>query len=265
MLAQLTPPLLKNWVSRKKTARKLYPSYKAAQIACLSSGYDEMTLINAYRAKTENYSQFLKKNSVTNLSVSQLFLLNCLNSFNKNKIVVLDLGGGFGGHYYLMKKLLPEVDLEWVIAEHPKVSSIAPKDRSIDFVDSNELSHLKENIDLVFTSATLQHVEAPLELIEQMLRLNSSYFAFLRLGLSLTQSIYTIHKAKMSDCGPGELPENITDTVVDFPFHFIAKNDFLNAVKDLSLKLSCEDNTGLLPLSGVPLEGSNLLYTRAIF
>jgi putative methyltransferase (TIGR04325 family) len=93
-------------------------------------------------------------------------------SGNKNTIRVLDVGGGLGQYFYLLEKLAPSIQFEWVILETTALcelaKSVAPPKKNIKWISS--LDDAQEIFDIALLSSVIQYVESPFKLLDDLIQ-----------------------------------------------------------------------------------------------
>lgn len=94
---------------------------------------------------------------------------------NNGKLTVLDFGGGLGSTFFAFKQFCPKnVSLKWQVVEQPAFVECA---KALDM--QNELSFYEkvESLDgapdVILLSATLQYIEKPYELLNDLLALGA--------------------------------------------------------------------------------------------
>ena len=100
-------------------------------------------------------------------------------------IHVLDIGGGLGEYFYLLRNNLPNLKFEWLILETPALCELA-KTKQIATPDVSWTESLIDSsgaFDIVLLSSVIQYVEKPLELIEMAMQ-KAPLLIFNRLPLS---------------------------------------------------------------------------------
>ncbi len=134
-----------------------------------SSGYESEELIAHYQkamglAKpwtkfTDLGSDFMK------ISERELILLTFfgfpINDLNKNKIRVLDIGGGNGYMAHFIRAALPSIQFEWHILETEKCATAYQQFESISQITWSHNQHYKEKFDITLLSCSLQYMESP--------------------------------------------------------------------------------------------------------
>jgi len=93
-------------------------------------------------------------------------------SRNKNTIRVLDVGGGLGQYFFLLEKLAPSIQFEWVILETTALcelaKSVAPPEKNIKWISS--LDDAQGIFDIALLSSVIQYLESPFELLDDLIK-----------------------------------------------------------------------------------------------
>ncbi|MEI8024673.1 MAG: methyltransferase, TIGR04325 family [Actinomycetota bacterium] len=91
---------------------------------------------------------------------------------SKNTIRVLDIGGGLGEYFFLLRDNLPNLKFEWLILETPALCELA-KSKHADTSGiswTNTLNDSSQTFDIVLLSSVIQYVEKPFVLIEMAMQ-----------------------------------------------------------------------------------------------
>ena len=93
-------------------------------------------------------------------------------SSNKNTIRVIDVGGGLGQYFFLLEKLAPSIQFEWVILETTALcelaKSVAPTKKNIGWISS--LADTQGTFDIALLSSVIQYVESPFDLLDDLMK-----------------------------------------------------------------------------------------------
>ena len=91
---------------------------------------------------------------------------------SKNTIRVIDVGGGLGQYFFLLEKLAPSIQFEWVILETTAVcelaKSVAPTKKNIRWISS--LDDAQVTFDIALLSSVIQYVEKPFDLLDDLMK-----------------------------------------------------------------------------------------------
>ena len=116
-LAPFVPPVVTDYLLRRRSPAKFYESYEAALAD--ADSYEDPLLTELVAAKGKQFAENLQ--STNELDYSHLrILLALVGSPTSQPLRILDFGGGSGTHYWVAKKLLGEsVELDWRVVETP--------------------------------------------------------------------------------------------------------------------------------------------------
>ena len=200
---------------------KTYATYEEAEFACADDGYQHDELIDVIVQKNLNF-----QNGITNSPVvdeGSLKIISIIASMQwETSINVIDFGGGGGMHYQICKNLLdPSVNLNWRVVETKAMVSAAKKltTKSLKFyTDLNSARSSLGKVDLVFASSSLQYTQNPLLSLRRLIDLDAPYLCISRTPFLNEQTpIISIQTSKLSDNGPGELPNIYKDKIIRYP------------------------------------------------
>lgn len=229
--------------------KKIYHSYAEAIADCTQDAYQEKELIEVIFKKTLRFKNDLEAKPI-NMWVQPAYGIISLLPFIKQDVIkVLDFGGACGAHYFHTRKFIDN-KLDWNVVETPAMVQQAKELENDELTFSDNLQ--QREVDLVFTSGTLQCVDDPFKYLRKLVALKARYIFFSRLALSTGKTLYEVHTSKLSWNGIGDLPEGYTDRDVKYPFVIPSEKEFLNELKDYSIEVKFDDR------SGVPV-GENLV------
>lgn len=273
LLRNVTPPIfwkLKNNGKKpikKNNARKVYKTYKQALENCLTaSGYEDNEIVKVVFEKTKAFRDKLNEEASVLINATEVFSLLPFFRFTKNKdLVVIDLGGACGAHYFYNKKIIPYSGmLNWYVVETPEMCRYGKllENNELKFRDNlSETLKEIEKLNLLFTSGTIQCVEDPYGFLQLIINSGAEYILFNRLGLTEgVNDVITTHTSMLSDNGIGPLPAEFVDKKVEYPFSFIRKKEFDKIVESrYEYKIIWKDQTGIFPVNDEPLIGMGIL------
>jgi putative methyltransferase (TIGR04325 family) len=237
-LSDFIPPIVTKLARRIRHSNQLFDSYDSAYSSLSSVGYEEDSLVAVVYEKTKRYRDILMSqrplvfdsSSLSDLSSLRTFVGLCLAT-SKKELNVLDFGGACGAHYFLARALIGNrVNLRWHVVETPIMANTARglEDGRIRFYD--DLIKAKsefELIDLVFSSSALQCVPRPYEFLTFLTECGALNVFITRGGLStFPKELIIIQESKLSNSGPGPMPQGMRDSVVKFPVTFGQKSKF---------------------------------------
>jgi putative methyltransferase (TIGR04325 family) len=163
--------------------------YKAVDEMPKNMGtYDNKEWISKQIDRVNNFDKevdmSIKRNKV---------LIDLVKNIKKEKIVIVDIGGGFGLTYIPLKKETSK-SLDYKIIEGKHVSNAA----NIFFEDNNELSFFSKiekikNVDIVYIRSSLQYVENWEKTVNQIINLKPEYVVFSHLAAGdINESFLTV-------------------------------------------------------------------------
>jgi putative methyltransferase (TIGR04325 family) len=165
----LIPPLVNDYITSKKWRFEgSYGNFKEASEKC--KGYsDRDTVLEMKKKFLEGMQPGNGKEVFLDPYDQQLltsFLIS-LKSIDKEDVRILDIGGGFGSHYFKISKAIKsKTNFCWDIVETTTLIKEAKKinlNNSVNFYDDIDL--LKNNkYDIILTSGTLQYLPDPEEM-----------------------------------------------------------------------------------------------------
>jgi putative methyltransferase (TIGR04325 family) len=186
LLKQITPPIFKRIV-KYRFSEGWHGDYKNwAEAKKATTGYEANTVIDRVRVaalKARNGEVAYERSALTynQRSVSFPLLAGLLYAANHNNhhLVVLDYGGSLGSIYYQLKPFLTNIpSIRWCVVEQPTFVEVGRKefeDEQLHFFYSvEECMEVYEPTIVLFTSS-LQYLEKPFEVIEDILKYEIPY------------------------------------------------------------------------------------------
>lgn len=223
------PPILLNVMRRtRKRSSKLYPSCREAALACSEYGYEQEALIHVIYEKTKRYRDLLKTQQLLEIDIANVRTpLGLCLALKSDKLRVIDFGGACGSHYLTAKALLrDQVRLQWYVVE---TSGMASKGRELEndelrFFNNLSIARTEAGqVDLVFSSGTLQYVSDPYETLKDLMECKAQYVFLTRLGLTTGErDLIGVQESRFSENGPGALPDGMIDGMARYPI-FVAR------------------------------------------
>jgi len=185
----------------------------------------------------------------------------------KKKLNIVDFGGACGLHFFETKTFFKDfLNVDWIVVETAQMIKSA-KEAGIKndglFFES-DFSNTGKRSDLLFSSGALQCVENPYELLCEMIKLEPLYILLNRMSLNEKDyEIVTVQKSRLSENGPGELPEGYADKIVKYPQTNISINKFLNIIQsDYNVEWEFDDDSGVHKIPGENIIGKGYLFKR---
>lgn len=129
--------------------------------------------------------------------------VNFAKFINKNNLTkVLDMGGGAGYHYFIVKKLFPSLISEWTIIENKTMVRLCNNltiFKNLFFRSNFKINH---KVDIFFSSCAINYLNNPINTLKKISRINCKYFFFTRMPLSTDKYIKFDQYSLLSDNGP---------------------------------------------------------------
>jgi putative methyltransferase (TIGR04325 family) len=277
-LVDFVPPVLTSLVRRARTAKAsagvVFPSYVAALRACEGTGYEESDIVRVVFEKTVAYRDLLERTPTVSVSSTEAFGLVSIayhwarvSNGEKQRLNVIDFGGACGMHYFAFRKVLgPEVALRWFVVETTAMHNMGRQleNRELRFFDDLAVATAEiGDIDLLYTSGTIQCVERPYHVLGTIRDSRPRLVLFNRLALTLNNDdLVTLHKSMLSWHGIGPLPAGFVDREVRYPYTFLAKRKFDESFSGYRVAIEFDDKSGVHPVGSEPVIGLGRLFER---
>ncbi len=149
---------------------------------------------------------------------------------------VLDFGGACGFHHLASMPL--GIFTRWAVVESAAMARRAA-DLASDglkfFSDIEEARQWLGEIDLLHSSSTLQYVSEPCLMLTKLVALSPSTIVWSRMALTDGPSSKSVQTSKLSDNGPGAMPDGFTDALVTYPITRLSRPEFMAAHKGYDL------------------------------
>jgi putative methyltransferase (TIGR04325 family) len=257
--------------NKNSSEKKVFESYKDAQLYCTNDDYQNTELCNVIADKTLIFRNQLK-NETSNLNATNVFLLaailNETNNYQNKLFTVLDFGGACGTHYFEIRKYLPaSLNLKWIVVETEQMVKSATEKKihnnELIFTDSlNDLPY----VDFLYSSCAIQYTSNPYLFLEELLKLGAKSILFNRMMFNENdKDIVTIQKSFLSENGPGSLPEHYTDKLISYPHTTLSFRKFSQKVlQTYRLNWMFNESTGTLKIVNESIIGRGLFYSKKI-
>lgn len=252
-IKKFVPPIILDFVRKNKTRGMSFSNYEQA----LSNGesYEQDDVIDIVVSKGRNYKELIESQSSFELSRFRA-IIGLFAAIENNRLNVLDFGGGAGADYYLVKKLLvgSSVTIDWRVVETDAMASKAKEygleNKELSFFSSiTEASKDQCKFDLVLSSCSINYTPKPLDMLKEIMNVNSRYFYFTRTPMSLNKlnSPIILQRSMLSNNGYGPISNEmaIEDKEITYPVTIIYKDDFESIVKmygEIVLRIDEEKN-----------------------
>ncbi len=267
-LKKLLPPVLIDFIKKNSKVTR-YKSYEEALLHCSTDAYQNQELCDVIADKTLSYIDTLKKRpfKLNPTTVYLAFALNYFaNVYGKRSITVLDFGGACGAHYYEVKNIFPETVLvNWLVIETESMirSAIARGIANNELSFKSEVRDITVPVDFIYSSSSLQYVQAPYEMLDKLIALRAKMILFNRMMFNRNnEDIITIQRSLLSANGQGELPAGYEDKSIRYP-HFTMSFDKMNSImtgKGYQFLSEFEEPSGRFSLGKEDIIGKGLLY-----
>jgi putative methyltransferase (TIGR04325 family) len=238
---------------------QIFPSYAAA-LGCVGGiGYENKILVDVIVKKNLIFRNEQKKPPLFNFSAARTLFGVSLAANNRDKLRVVDFGGGGGFHYTIARAMLPpEIEISWNVVESPRLCRasdplITP---GLSFYDSIETASADlESVDLIFTSSALQYTPDPLKTLEELLKIKATSIYITRTPFSMhNESIVGIPKSRLADNGPGALPTEFIDEEIWYPITYVPIPEIENVLaSQTNIRLKIIEDLGGLMFAGSKL------------
>jgi len=144
---------------------------------------------------------------------------------------VVDYGGGGGYHYLITNLILGEVSsIRWAVIENPAYVLESKNFSKIGCKFFTSIKHALAYVtkpDIVLAFNSLQYSIDPLVTLSNLVKINSPLIILHNVPLVLSsRPIITVQNSKLSENGPGALPENFENRNVKYPITYIPKLSF---------------------------------------
>lgn len=263
-IKDFVPPYLLKLRSRKKQ----FASYEDAIASLQNQSYENKDLCNVVAQKTKAYISATLTEQIEDADFFLLAIINMyLQEIGKTTITVVDFGGACGVHYFTMQKLLSNtnITLNWIVVETTEMVNAAIaaglQTNNLKFLDS--LSKITDSVDVLHSSCALHYVSKPMDVLQQMLKLNPKFLAFNRMFFDETENAEAIfiQTSKLSNNGIGAMPSNFKDQTIQYPCTLFSLKKFReNIGKTHHTKMMVKQPNERSFLCGMKINKLALLY-----
>ena len=276
-LKDFVPPVIVNGLrktrDRMRSAhdqRRIFASHALAEEACGGQqGYQQKTLVEVVRRKTEIYRANLLAGGPKKPTIGDLQLLSaiCLADV-REPIRVIDFGGACGAHYFMARALLGDRRrLSWNVIETPAMVREARllENEELKFFDSlDEAIRQLGGIDVLFSSCTLHYVPNPYETLRRLVGCGAKQLVLARLSVTTgPRERFVAQESALSKNGPGPLPAGFEDAKCKYPFTLLVRPKVEAIVTEhYRLTMEMPDASGAFPLDNEPIEGIGYVAER---
>jgi putative methyltransferase (TIGR04325 family) len=184
---------------------RFFHNWSRAQLKIGTGAYNDIDFASYIAEKTRIWSSGLSCNRVINKSELDLLMFFS----NRRDESVLDIGGGMGTHFFLVRSFIPNAPClaDWRILETDSVvhqSELIGHQVGLRFFNSMDrfICDLKPHKSMLLGSS-LQYFPDPVSQFEQLLNLLPQRILISRTPVSLgPETLYFIQKSKLNDNGP---------------------------------------------------------------
>lgn len=256
LIKQFIPPIIIGIIRRIIFPKvQAFKSFKET-IDVINEDFNNKELVEVISLKTKNYiNKLYKKKILLGYEEHKLINLFCLNP--KKNYKVLDVGGGSGLHFHMLKSNFNKIELDWTILETPEMVKY---NRNINYKNlhfTDDINSIKDiNFDLIYLSGVIQYVENPYVFLNKILKLNSEKIIITRTPFQIDkEGFFSIQKSLLSENGPGVLPDGYIDKYVKYPRYNFNLYFFKKFIYEKGFDIiSLHDGQGIL--------GRELIYKK---
>ena len=193
----------------------------------IATGYQKQKLIEYYvenMRSNEPWNKWkLLEKTEAQLSeretVFLTFLMTAISDLKKDKVSILDIGGGNGYFAHLARKMLPRIQLDWLILESEGCANGYKQFESVSDIRWTHELDSETRPDITIFSCSLQYLEKPFEVLDRAIAI-SRWLLLMRLPLTDEQiNQVTVQKVHYE-------PHHFS-----WPCWFFSKEQFLSRIK----------------------------------
>jgi len=154
-------------------------------------------------------------------------LIETLNFIGIKNKTILDMGGGLGSTYICYQDVFLKKVSNYIVFEQEKFYDIGNKlstEHNLDISFINNISNIKEKIDIVICSSFLQYIQDFIGIVNQILRLNSEFILIDRNPVTNDDSKIFV-----------QLNSGYYEKPVTYPLHIINEREFIDAFHGYTL------------------------------
>ena len=238
LIKSLLPPILLNWYRALGISgirfNGEYSSWKEAKR--YTKGYNNKDIfkkVSQAALKVKNGEFAFERDSILFSEYEYLWSsLACLMhvaACNKGNLSVLDFGGSLGSSYFLNKKFLENIDVEWSVVEQPHFVDYGKKEISDDvlkFYYNISECRVERNPNCVFLSSVIQYLEDPYQWLDIFVSLDVNFILIDRTIFSKKQNEFIQIQ---------EVPSSIYRA--SYPLHALNEEKITNLMIESGYKL----------------------------
>jgi putative methyltransferase (TIGR04325 family) len=254
---------LLNVASRLRAREKEFDSFNQA-LQDSGVGYNSELIAEVVFKKTLNFVNLVNRDNLLPASplgriafpISQLMLMR------KQRFNIIDFGGACGYHYFIARKLLPfDIKFNYVVIETEQMvkRAVELENEELRFATNfKETAREMGEIDLFFSSSTLQYLEQPFELLRSVMSYNPFSCFITRVPMGESDNRYFLQESRLSANGPGQLPDEFTDRTITYPLTIVSRKQIrsiLGAKYPVCLEVEEKEETIRLGSLSFPMRG----------
>lgn len=260
-IKKLIPPILLELKPKEKYG--FFGDYKSwPEALAHSSGYDNPEILEKVKnslLKVKNGEVAYERDSVIfdkkQYSWPVLASLLWIASKNGNKLNVLDFGGSLGSSYFQNKEwLLHLSELKWSIVEQKNFTECGQKyfeDEHLKFYENINKCLQKESPFVFLASSSIQYVEKPYELLDEINKRGFEFLIFDRTAFLEDKNRVTVQKVR-----PG-----IYDA--SYPAWFLNERKFLGKLgENYELIAEFDSLAGKIKLDGAEAREKGFIFKK---
>lgn len=220
ILKDLIPPYLLKSINKIMWSSRTYKSYEDA--IKNADGYEYKLLTKVVVAKGKRFSKDFPNSKEIDLKSLRIFA-GLAASINKNKLTIIDFGGGAGTHYFIAKSIFSQkIELDWRVVETPTMVAEAKKhnleNKELRFFETVEIASGNDEVDLIFASSSIHYTSKPYDFLKTLASVNAKVLMITRTPITDNPCVL-LQRSTLSANGVGDLPRdlNIVDKVITYP------------------------------------------------
>lgn len=234
------------------------------------SEYQDDDLIRMVVQKNFINRKTLSVNKVIDLSAMRSMVGFGIGEFKPSALKVLDFGGGGGFHHDIFELAYHDRTHIWCVVETPSMVTAAKKleTNCLHFrSDILAARKLLGGVDFVFASSSLQYTTEPLSYLKKLLDVNAKYLVITRTVFNEKDTTITfLQHSRLSENGPGPLPEGFNNKTISYPVTVVSKNEVEKLIKEkYNIRFSTLEDKSINHTQGVALNQYGYFCERKAF
>ncbi len=261
ILKQFIPPIFLNLIRNLfLSSTKKFSSYEEVE-KHLGFGYNNEKLVEVVSKKTRiKIDQLYSSNY--NYDYNDLKLISFFFLENK-EINVLDVGGGAGLHYHVLRSF-SKIKIKWHVLETPEMVNRNKYHESneLKFIDNMDI--IKEsNLDLIYLNSVIQYINNPYSFLDKLFDINCKKIVITRTPFMTNhKEFYSVQKSFLASNGPGPLPEGFSNGIVKYPLFSFNLNSFKNFLDKKNFKNINYVSENDWKMNGIEYKNMTILITK---